>query len=323
MKRVDVAIVGGSLAGSACARELVRQGIDVIVFERDPFPRDKVCGGFLSPGAVAALDRLGVSQAVRNAGATDVRCAHVVLLDREISFPFRKSGLGISRRTLDSIVASDVPIEFAAVRAVARKEDAFQIRLDQSEVRAKVVVDAAGKLSRLGKRRTFDEFGVQFYESHSRPDRLDFWFFRDGYGGSVGVEGGRSNACFLVTKTSLPQYIHRADCLITGPMMYRSPSPDYISIGDAAGMIDPFCGEGMHHALDSARMAAESIALGLRSHWSYARTRRHYAAARLVRWGPKRALVRGLRAFLPHRRDVDWGAVGAAVIPRFLDQLWL
>jgi flavin-dependent dehydrogenase len=301
----------------------VRQGIDVVVYERDRFPRDKVCGGFLSPGAVAALDRLGLLQAVRNAGGVEVRSAQILLLDRQISFPFHQSGLGISRRTLDDIVASEAPIEFTAVRSVARIEDGFRVSLDGREVLAKVVVDAAGKLSVFARRQTVDEFGVQFYEPRDRFDRIEFWFFRDGYGGSVAVEGGRSNACFLITKKNLPQYIHRPDCLVTGPMAYRSPSPDYINIGDAAGMIDPFCGEGMHHALDSARLAAESIALGLRSNWTYTRTRRHYAAARLMRWGPKRAIVRALRGFLPHRTHADWSAVGAAVIPRLLDQLWV
>ena len=52
VKHVDVVIIGGSLAGAACVRELARRGIDAVAFERDRFPREKVCGGFLSPGAV-------------------------------------------------------------------------------------------------------------------------------------------------------------------------------------------------------------------------------------------------------------------------------
>jgi flavin-dependent dehydrogenase len=321
MKRVDVAIIGGSLAGSACAREFVRLGIDAVAFERDRFPREKVCGGFLSPGALAALGRLDLLASVRSAGAAEIRRARIVMMDRELAFPFPRPGLGISRRTLDSIVASGAPVEFAAVRAVARHESGFCIRVDGTEVLARVVVDAAGKLSRFSKRRTVGEFGVQFYEPDSQGDSLGFWFFQEGYGGAVTIEDGRSNACFLVAKTSLPRYIHRPGCLITGPLSYRSPSPDYISIGDAAGMIDPFCGEGIHHALDSARMAAESIALGLRSNWPYARIRRHYAAARLLRWGSKRVLVWTLRGFLPHRTSVNW-ATGMSLIPKLLDKLW-
>ena len=71
MKHVDVAIIGGSLAGAACVRELTRFGIDAVAFERDRFPREKVCGGFLSPGAIDLLDQLGTLEAVRAAGAND------------------------------------------------------------------------------------------------------------------------------------------------------------------------------------------------------------------------------------------------------------
>jgi len=66
VKHIDVVIIGGSLAGAACARELARQGIDAVAFDRDRFPRDKVCGGFLSPGAVDLLDELDVLEAVQN-----------------------------------------------------------------------------------------------------------------------------------------------------------------------------------------------------------------------------------------------------------------
>jgi len=60
MKTVDVAIIGGSLAGAACVRELARRGIDAVAFERERFPREKVCGGFVSPGAVELLEELEV-----------------------------------------------------------------------------------------------------------------------------------------------------------------------------------------------------------------------------------------------------------------------
>ncbi len=45
----DVAIIGGGLAGSALAVHLAKAGRRVAVFERDRFPRDKLCGEFLSP----------------------------------------------------------------------------------------------------------------------------------------------------------------------------------------------------------------------------------------------------------------------------------
>ena len=83
MRRVDVVIIGGSLAGAACVRELTRRGVDAIAFERDRFPREKVCGGFLSPGAIDLLDELGVLGAVRAAGAMPVHSSTIRMNGRE------------------------------------------------------------------------------------------------------------------------------------------------------------------------------------------------------------------------------------------------
>lgn len=44
----DAIIVGGGPAGSTCARFLVRGGARVAVVDRAPFPRVKLCGGWLS-----------------------------------------------------------------------------------------------------------------------------------------------------------------------------------------------------------------------------------------------------------------------------------
>lgn len=50
----DVIVVGGGPAGSSCARELVRAGLDVLVVDRAVFPRDKPCAGWITPAVIAA-----------------------------------------------------------------------------------------------------------------------------------------------------------------------------------------------------------------------------------------------------------------------------
>lgn len=56
MVRCDVLIVGGGPAGSACARDLVDAGCDVVVADRARFPRDKPCAGWITPAVIETLD---------------------------------------------------------------------------------------------------------------------------------------------------------------------------------------------------------------------------------------------------------------------------
>src|SRR5207244_13401568 len=55
MRRCDAVVVGGGPAGSSCAWALRRGGADVVVVDRAPFPRDKVCAGWVTPAVVTAL----------------------------------------------------------------------------------------------------------------------------------------------------------------------------------------------------------------------------------------------------------------------------
>lgn len=51
----DILIVGGGPAGSSCARRLAAAGLDVLVLDKKPFPRDKVCAGWITPPVIEAL----------------------------------------------------------------------------------------------------------------------------------------------------------------------------------------------------------------------------------------------------------------------------
>ena len=320
MKHVDVVIIGASLAGAACVRELCRRGIEAVAFERDSFPREKVCGGFLSPGAVDLLGELDVLNSVRDAGAVEVRSAHVRFGDLDESFELPRPGLGISRKALDAVLANHSGVQHGSVHDVRRKGAAFSVQLEGESISARVVVDAAGKLSRFTERRAVDQFGIQFYEPEACSDVLDFWFFRDGYGGAVTVECGRSNACFLVYKDALPRYLNKPGCRVTGPVAYDQRVSEFLAIGDAAGMIDPFCGEGMRHALDTGILAARAVAEGLGGGASYDAMRGRYERERAERWKGKRRIGSVARRALRYPRVA---AAGFTWKPEwFLRRLW-
>jgi flavin-dependent dehydrogenase len=314
MMRRDVVVIGGSLAGAACARELGRLGLDAVALERDRFPRRKVCGGFLSPGAVESLKILDVLDDVRRAGAVPVTSARVRAGSADVEITFERSGLGISRDALDQILALRAPVEQGhAVRTVHRSGSGFVV----DDIVCGVVVDAAGKLSRFSERQPADEFGVQYFEAGARGPVLDFWFFDDAYGGGVSVEGDLSNFSFLVRKAALGKYLDRPGCIVTGPLAYNRLPGDYIAIGDAAGMVDPFCGEGMRHALETGILAARVVANGIRRHANYEEIKWEYEARRQRQWAPRRNLGSILR------RCRNWFGPALRVAPDWvLNRIW-
>jgi flavin-dependent dehydrogenase len=56
----DVLIAGAGPAGAVAATVLARAGVRVLVFDRARFPRDKLCGDTINPGALGVLARLGL-----------------------------------------------------------------------------------------------------------------------------------------------------------------------------------------------------------------------------------------------------------------------
>jgi menaquinone-9 beta-reductase len=313
MKR-DVVIIGGSLAGSACARELVRLGVDAVALERDRFPRPKVCGGFLSAGAVECLEHLDLLGEVVRAGAVRIQSARVRAGTADVDIPFERRGLGISRAVLDETLARRAPVvQGHLVRDVRRSESGFVV----DDIHCRVVIDAAGKLSRFTKRRSVDEFGIQYVEERGLGSILEFEFFDSGYGGGVSIEGGRSNFCFLVEREALKRHLEGRECLVTGPLAYDRLPGRYIAIGDAGGMVDPFCGEGMRHALETGILAARVVAGGLRRHAEYEEMKWEYEARRERRWAVRRRLMAWLR------QSRQWFGPALQVAPSWLvNRMW-
>lgn len=115
MARYDAVVVGAGPAGSATAAHLASAGLDVLLLDRTAFPRDKACGGGLTPRGAAALDRLGVATdgpAFVEVGGLEMRAAgrsSVVGFPSTSRWPAR--GLVARRFDLDAAVLA------AAVKA--------------------------------------------------------------------------------------------------------------------------------------------------------------------------------------------------------------
>ena len=69
----DVVVVGGGLAGSSLAITLAREGVDVLVVERERVFRDRVRGEVMATWGTAEAKRLGLFELLRERCAIDVR----------------------------------------------------------------------------------------------------------------------------------------------------------------------------------------------------------------------------------------------------------
>lgn len=80
----DVVIVGAGPAGAAAAVHLARAGWRVILIDRQVFPRDKVCGDFLSPYALAELEGLGLAELPHYRSTNVIRRAALYLNGQQL-----------------------------------------------------------------------------------------------------------------------------------------------------------------------------------------------------------------------------------------------
>ena len=55
----DVIVVGAGPAGAIAAAYLAKAGIDVLLLDKDIFPRDKACGDMQCEGIVSHVNELG------------------------------------------------------------------------------------------------------------------------------------------------------------------------------------------------------------------------------------------------------------------------
>jgi flavin-dependent dehydrogenase len=163
----DVVIAGGGPAGALTALLLARAGARVRVFERATFPRHKLCGDTLNPGAMAVLARhleiaplLAKSDAIDGMLVTGPGGVRV-----EGRYPCGLTGRAVTRRVFDQWLLSEASsagaridegavVKGAAVEAGTVRGVLVQGRQGPPGVeRARVVVAADGRRSSLALSR--------------------------------------------------------------------------------------------------------------------------------------------------------------------------
>ena len=120
----DVVIVGAGPAGALAALVLARQGARVRLVDRARFPRPKLCGDSLNPGALAVLDRYVDVAELRAQGQAvrGMRLSGPGGVAVHGRYPEGVAGLSITRARLDAWLVSE------ACRAGARFDDGVAVR---------------------------------------------------------------------------------------------------------------------------------------------------------------------------------------------------
>ena len=116
MDNADVIVIGGGPAGCSAAIGLSRLGYNVVLCDQAKFPRDKVCGEFISPAADPILDRLGILSRIETLNPKRLKGVSISSFEGKefsIDYPFqpglaeRPTSLSVSRYELDSLFVEE------------------------------------------------------------------------------------------------------------------------------------------------------------------------------------------------------------------------
>ena len=95
----DLIVVGGGPAGSTLALYAARQGLEVLLLEKERFPRDKVCGDALPIPCLRLLKELGLLAAVKELPQGRARMVFFTETER-LALPAAPGGSPVIRRLL-------------------------------------------------------------------------------------------------------------------------------------------------------------------------------------------------------------------------------
>jgi flavin-dependent dehydrogenase len=216
----DVAIIGGGPAGSTAALALARAGFDVCLVEKRSFPREVLCGEFLSSEVIAHLKETGLFEDFLRLSPVPIMAMRAYsdkAIRLEAGLPFRAYAL--RRGPFDALLldaaknAGAKVLQPAEIREIVQDSRGFTLRIagskDTLEVSARHLVGAYGKQSFLDKLLKRDFVGersrlnaVKFHIDAGLLPRLErnaihLFTFNGLYCGLNAVDGNLITVCWL------------------------------------------------------------------------------------------------------------------------------
>lgn len=351
----DVAIIGAGPAGSTLAALLAGRGVGVTVYDRDTFPRDKLCGEFLSYDALPVLEPLGVVAEIDRAGAPRIEHCRVVGAKRTYEFALPLPARGVSRLFLD-----DLLLRTATERGAKRADGVTVTSLE--ELDAKIVAGAWGRWGRFDQQfhrgfvtdHSHRNFGFKrhYRTGNRQPSTIELHSFKRGYLGVNAIEGALTNICGLVHASRLAGHKGKWDAFIetirsehprleelyaqhepaqdgylsSEPVIFRARSAvegGVFMIGDASGIIDPLTGNGMAMAIQSALLVAPMLLRLLETPARRDAIEEEYRRAHRAMFRPRIAWSRRVASLLSRPRLLDaalatthWPRIGELLLRR-------
>jgi len=296
MERVDVAIVGGGPAGSACAIVCAESGLRTVVIEREKFPREKVCGDCLNPACWPVLRRLEVAEVVRQLphGRLDtVEFIGVGNAGVRITLPSNEdSEIAVKRSLLDDLLlqraraaGAQILEETMATRIEKAHWGDWKIDIVRDKITAQVLVAADGRNSTVARLRNLlprvqrERIALQTHIPLPAGfgNRIVLQFLPEGYSGQAPVNDKELNLCLVGKARDAdklkswaanefgvpPDHPWRTITPLTRKPLGAAHQHLFL-IGDAARVVEPFTGEGIYYALRSGELAAQAISAIIR-----------------------------------------------------------
>jgi flavin-dependent dehydrogenase len=293
----NIIVVGGGLAGLCCALHLQKFGVNILLIEKNHFPRHKVCGEYVSNEVLPYLKSLNIDPMAKGAVSID----HFEISTRQgdtIESKLPLGGFGMSRYALDNLLFEEVSgisdVDIDTVTSVNFYDGSFEVITKKKKTyRSDFVVGAFGKRSQLdiemGREFISNRtpwMAVKAHYNYEFPEnKVALHNFEGGYCGLSKTETGAVNACYLTTLKSflqcegidefqnrvmsknkvLKDFFTDAEPLFDKPLTIsqisfsqKSAVEDHIfMLGDSAGLIHPLCGNGMAMAIHSAKIFSE------------------------------------------------------------------